>query len=124
MVDQMERVAKSLDAYLDWIEANTDAYVRMVEDASRIPEGREMLRRVREHTAQMIATNAVEKDEAPRTLVTAALGWLWYMDGVYLDWIERRHMTRDQVRDLLLSVLYASVLAAAGIDESIDLKIG
>jgi AcrR family transcriptional regulator len=117
-----ERVAKSLDAYLDWIEANTDSYVRLLEDAGRIREARELLGRVREQTAQMIAGNAVE-GEPPRTLVTAALGWLWFMDGACLDWIQRRHMSREQVRDLLLSVLFASVLTAAGIDDSIDLKI-
>jgi hypothetical protein len=77
---------------------------------------------VREQTAQMIAGQAVD-GEPPRTLVTAALGWLWFMDGVCLDWIARRHMTRAQVRDLLLSVLFAAILSASGVDDSIELKI-
>ena len=117
-----DRVAQSLDAYLDWIESHTAGYVRLLEDASRITEARELLTSVREETAQMIASQAVDGDP-PRTLVTAALGWLWFMDGVCLDWIARRHMTRAQVRDLLLSVLFAAILSASGVDDSIELKI-
>jgi AcrR family transcriptional regulator len=118
-----DRVAQSLDAYLDWIEAHQAGYVRLLEDASRITEAREMLNAVREQTAQMIATQAVDADEAPRTLITAALGWLWYMDGVCLDWIKHEHMSRQQVHDLLISVLFASVLSASGVDDSIELKL-
>jgi AcrR family transcriptional regulator len=119
-----ERMAKTLNAYLDWIEANTDSYVRILEDAGRVPEARDLLKRVREQTAFMIASGAVGSDDPPRTLISAALGWLWFLDGVCLDWLAHRHMTREQVTNLLLGVLYATVLTASGVDDEIDLQIG
>jgi AcrR family transcriptional regulator len=116
-----ERVAQSIDAYLDWIEAHTRSYVRLIEDVGRVAETRELVGRVREDTAHMIASQAVRSDP-PRALVTSVLGWLWYMDGVCLDWIERRHLTREQLRDLLLSVLFGAILSAANVEPSVDLK--
>ena len=118
-----ERVSRSVDAYLDWIEANEDSYVHLIEDVGSVSEVRELVTRVREETAVLIATQSVEGDP-PRALVTAALGWLWYMDGVCLDWLARRHMTRTQVRDLLLAVLFGSVMAASSVEPSVELKLG
>jgi AcrR family transcriptional regulator len=117
-----ERVSASLGAYLDWIEAHEPSYVRLIEDVGSVSEIRKLVTRVREDTAVLIASQAVE-GEPPRTLVTAALGWLWSMDGVCLDWLARRHMTRDQVRDYLLATLFGSVMAAASVEPSIKLKL-
>ena len=118
-----ERVSASIDAYLDWIEAHEASYVRLIEDLASVGEVHELLSRVREDTAMLIASQAVD-GEPPRALVTAALGWLWSMDGVCLDWLARRHMTRQQVRDLLLATLFGAVTAAASIEPSIELKRG
>ncbi len=41
-------------------------------------------------------------------------GWLWYMDGVLLDWIDHRDMDRTQVRDLLLGTLGGALAAGSG----------
>jgi AcrR family transcriptional regulator len=117
-----ERVSRSLDAYLDWIEAHEASYVRLIEDVGSVSEVRELVTRVREDTAVLIARQAVQADP-PRALVTAALGWLWFMDGVCLDWLKRRHMTRAQVRDMLLAVLFGSVMAASSVEPSIELKL-
>jgi AcrR family transcriptional regulator len=118
-----ERVSQSLGAYLDWIEAHEDSYVRLIEDVGSVSEIRELVTRVRGETAELIARQAVQGDP-PRALVTAALGWLWFMDGVCLDWLAHRHMTRDQVRDLLLAVLFGAVMAATSVEPSIELKLG
>jgi hypothetical protein len=40
-------------------------------------------------------------------------GWLWYMDGVLLDWIDHRDMDRDELRDLLLGTLGGALAAAS-----------
>jgi AcrR family transcriptional regulator len=116
-----ERVSTSLDAYLDWIEADEPRYVRLVEDVGRVRVVRELVTRVREDTAVLIASQSV-RGEPPRALVTAALGWLWSMDGVCLDWLARRHMTREQVRDFLVTTLFDAVMAAASVEPAIELK--
>lgn len=117
-----ERVAASLDAYLDWIEAHEASYVQLIEDVGRVSVVRQLVTRVREDTAVLIATQAAD-GEPPRALVTAAIGWLWSMDGVCLDWLARRHMTREQVRDYLLATLFGTVMAAASVEPSIQLKL-
>jgi AcrR family transcriptional regulator len=99
----------SLDAFLGWIEANTQAYVKLMRSAG-IPEVRDLIDRVREETAQRILTGL--GDERPRVRA-AVRGWLWSMDGVCLDWVSEGDLSRDEVRELLLGML-AGDLAAAG----------
>jgi AcrR family transcriptional regulator len=117
-----ERVAKSLGDYLEWMEAHEASYVRLIEDVASVSDVRDIVTRVREDTAVLIATQAVG-GEPPRALVTAALGWLWSVDGVCLDWLDRRHMTRDQVRDYLLRTLFAQVMAMASVEPAIKLEL-
>ncbi len=45
------------------------------------------------------------------------------MDAAILDWIERRDLEKDQLRDLLLSAFGAAVLAAQQLDPGIDLNV-
>ena len=46
---------------------------------------------------------------------TAVRAWLWYMDGVCLDWVHEGDLDRDAVRGLLLGTLLGA-LTAAGLD--------
>ena len=50
---------------------------------------------------------------APAQARTAVSGWLWFMDGACLDWIENGGFSREELRNLLLGVLFGS-LAATG----------
>ena len=116
-----KRVPASLDAYLDWIEAHEASYVRLIEDVGSVSEINELVSRVREDTAVLIARQSV-KGDPPRALVTAALGWLWSIDGICLDWLSRRHMAREQVRDLLTATLFGAIAAAASVEPAIALR--
>ena len=116
-----QRVRSSVDAYLDWIEAHEASYVRLIEDVGRVGDVNALVTRVREDTAALIARQAVQGDP-PRALVTATLGWLWFIDGACLDWIARRHMTRDQVRDMLVRALIGALGAAASVEPAIRLQ--
>ena len=100
---------ESLDAYLDWIEANPGAYEKLMRSAG-IPEVRELIDRVREETAGRIVAGLGDD----RPIVRAAVrGWLWSMDGVCLSWVGDGALTKDEVRALLLGTL-TGALAAAG----------
>ena len=41
-------------------------------------------------------------------------GWLWFMDGVVLDWIEHRDIERPRLHGLLLGTLLGAVTASGG----------
>src|SRR5262249_13575826 len=108
----VEQLAGSLDAYLRWIEENASSYEKMIRSYG-VPEVRAMLDRVRGDTAQRIieGLNPPGQPETP-ALRTAVNGWLWFMDGACLDWVEHRDMDREALHGLLLATLLAAALAA------------
>jgi AcrR family transcriptional regulator len=106
----------AVDAYLGWIEHNTGAYEKLLRSAG-IPEVRELIDRVREETAKRILGGIVPDGPPPPKVRAAVRAWLWYMDGVCLDWVRERDLTRDDVRALLLGTLVGA-LTAAGFEPS------
>jgi len=66
--------------------------------------------------------NLVERLSVMENLLTGRLGyvgavnaWLWFLDGVCLDWVHEGDLDRDAVRGLLLGTLLGA-LTAAGLD--------
>jgi AcrR family transcriptional regulator len=108
-----EQLSGSLDAYLSWIEENRPTYEKLMRSAG-IPEVRELIDAVREETARRILAGlAPEGAEAPPPKVRAAVrGWLWFMDGVCLDWVREQDLTRAEVHGLLLGSLFGALSAA------------
>ena len=113
-----EQLSGSLDAYLSWIEENQATYEKLMRSAG-IPEVRELIDRVREETARRILEGLAPGGAAPPPKVRAAVrGWLWFMDGVCLDWVHAQDMTRAEVHGLLLGSLFGA-LSAAGFDAGV-----
>jgi AcrR family transcriptional regulator len=106
----LEQLASSLDAYLAWVERHADAYAKLIRSVGAVPEVRELVERVRDETAaRILAGLAPEPSPALRAAVR---GWLWFMDGVVLDWLDHRDLERSQVHGLLLGTLLGAVEAA------------
>jgi len=106
----VEQLAASLDAFLVWIDDHADAYLKLMASL-QVPEVRELIDDVREQTAQRILGGIVEGEPAPKVRA-AVRAWLWFMDGVCLDWVTERDMTREEVQGLLLGSLAGSLVAA------------
>lgn len=109
-----EQLAGSLDAYLQWIEQHRETYEKLMRSAG-IPEVRELIDRVREETARRILDGLTPGTPAPAKVRAAVRGWLWFMDGVCLDWVHERDLARPEVHGLLLGSLFGA-LHAAGYD--------
>jgi AcrR family transcriptional regulator len=105
-----QALAASLDAFLGWIEANPEAYVKLMRSAG-VPEVRELIDRVRAETVRRILAGLGRGSSA--RLRAAVRGWLWSMDGVCLEWIEGGKLRRADVRRLLLQTFAASVAAGS-----------
>ena len=108
----MEALAGSIDGFLGWIEENETAYRKTMESVGSVPEVRVLIDQIRDATSARILEGLGAGDPAPPQLRAAARAWLWFMDGVILDWLEHRDMSRTEVRDLLLGSLAGSISAA------------
>ena len=76
---------------------------------------RELIDKVRELTAQRILGGITPDGQTPPPTVRAAVrAWLWFMDGVCLDWVRERDFSRRELRDMLLGTLMGSIVAAGG----------
>jgi AcrR family transcriptional regulator len=109
-----EALSTSLDAFLGWIEENETAYRKLMESVGSVPEVKTLIDGIRDATSVRILDGLGAGDPPPPKLRAAARGWLWFMDGVVLDWLEHKDMSRAEVRDLLLGSLGGSLVAAAG----------
>jgi AcrR family transcriptional regulator len=107
----VEQLTKSLDAFLELVEENSGAYRNLIQSATAVTEIRDLVEEVRRATAERIL-GGLYPDGAPPKARTAVGGWLWFMDGACLDWIEHRDIEREELRDLLLGVLMGSLIAA------------
>ena len=108
----VEQLAASLDAYLGWVERNMGAYDKLIRSLGAVPEVRELVERVRDETADRILAGIAGEGEPEPALRAAVRGWLWFMDGVVLDWIEHRDLDRQRIHGLLLGTLLGAVTAS------------
>jgi len=107
-----EQLTRALDAFLAWVEANADGYGKLLEGATTHAEVRELVDHVRAGTAQRILAG-LSPDVPPAPALRAAVrGWLWFMDGAVMDWLEHRDIERPQLHALLLGTLLGAVTAA------------
>jgi AcrR family transcriptional regulator len=98
-----EALAGSLDGFLGWIEENPLAYRQLMRSANSVPEVRELVDGVRDATsARIAAALGVEASPGGRAAVR---GWLWFMDGAVLEWLEHGDLDRPGLRELLLGTL-------------------
>jgi AcrR family transcriptional regulator len=104
-----EALTRAVDAYLGWIDANADAYAKLLQSAATVPEVRGVVEAVRTATAERILEGLGATEPAARTAVR---GWLWFMDGACLDWIAHRDLERPQLLGLLLGTLFGALMAA------------
>jgi AcrR family transcriptional regulator len=107
----VEQLVASIGGFLALIEENSVAYRNLMGNATGVPAIRDLIDEVRRQTAARILAG-IYPDGAPPKARTAVSGWLWFMDGACLDWIEHRDIGREELRDLLLGVLMGALVAA------------
>jgi AcrR family transcriptional regulator len=105
-----EQLVASVSGFLALVEENAVAYRNLISSATGVPEIRDLIAAVRRQTAERILAG-IYPDGAPPKARTAVSGWLWFMDGACLDWIEHRDIERDELRDLLVGTLVGALIA-------------
>jgi AcrR family transcriptional regulator len=114
------RLNASLEAFLDYVEQHPAAFASIFRGGESDDPG--VAAALEAGRAQSLATmleSIGEWDSAPvsveRTpeLEVAVEGWLFFVEGAVLRWMEKRHLERDRLRVLLSSALGGAVMAAA-----------
>jgi AcrR family transcriptional regulator len=105
----------SLHAYVGWIAEHRDGFAKLLRSAAVVPEVDVIVRGVRDGTATRIidGLGAASGEEPSELARIAVSGWLAFMDGAILAWLERPQVQQDQLVGLLVGSLLG-VLTAAG----------
>jgi len=119
--EPLEQLTASVDAYLGWIEENSDAYVRLLRSANALSAVSSLIERIRADTAERILEAVSDGPPSPGLRI-AVDGWLWFMDGACLNWLAHRDMARERLRDLLVAAMAGALGAAAQADPGARLR--
>ncbi len=106
-----EQLKASLEGFLSLVEENAVAYRNLMGSATGVPEIRDLIDEVRRRTAERILAGLYPDGATPKAR-TAVSGWLWFMDGACLSWVDHHDLDREELRDLLLGVLMGALIAA------------
>jgi AcrR family transcriptional regulator len=117
-----EQLAASIDAYLAWIEVNSQVWAKLIQSAATLPDARELVESFRQQTMDMLLVELIGARAPLPALRIAIRGWLGYMDAAILDWAGSKDLPREKLRDLLLAAFGASLLAAQQTDPRIELQ--
>jgi AcrR family transcriptional regulator len=118
-----EQLSRSLDAYLQWIEANSRTWTKLMQSAATLPEAAQLLAAFRTRTLDDILEHLTTDRPPPPVLRNALNGWLGYIDATLLDWTHEHDLTRSQIHQLILTAFGAALLAAQQTDPDFQLKL-
>jgi AcrR family transcriptional regulator len=119
---ELEPVAQldaSLDAFLDSVEEHTTAYTTIFKGGAGDAEVAETLNAGRAQQLETLLEALAQWEGSPTSterspaLETAVQGWLFFVEGAVLHWLEHGGLERDQLRALLRSGLVGALFAAA-----------
>ena len=115
-----ERLRRSLDAYLLYAEEHSAGYRTLLGGGiGSDPEVLAIRDGERTFVFELILGGLGLPGDPPPALRAALEGWLSFVEGVSLDWLVRRDLEREAVRDLLVVALAGALHAARTVDPRI-----
>jgi AcrR family transcriptional regulator len=124
----LEQLEKSLDAFLEYVEHHAPGYSALLRsrggsDAAvqaLVEECRElMVERMLDRIEVALEKPARTWRESP-ALRSAVQGWIFFVEGAVLRWLDKRDLDRAQLRELLKLALVNAIGSAMQIDRSLD----
>lgn len=117
-----EQLGASLDRFLEFVEDHEAAYsVIFSSRGGADPDIQAMLEAGRQRRMDAVIESLATWEAAPtgveRTpaLETAVQGWFFFIEGAVLRWLERRDISRSELRELLGLALIGSLQAAEAV---------
>ena len=111
----MQRLRSTIDAYLRYAAESPEAWRAFTAGGIGFdPEVRAIHDRERGALRDLILAAVSPAPEAPPRLRNAVEGWLSFVEGSTLDWLDRGGLDAGEVADLLVAALDGAVAAAGG----------
>ena len=107
------RLSAALDRYLEYVDNHARGYSTVLR--AGIGSDREVaaiVEDVRSAMANRILDDFAGVDTPPGVRI-AVRGWVGFAEAASLEWLERRDLSRDELRELLIQALTGAVGAAA-----------
>lgn len=115
----VKRLDASLDAFLDYVEEHPAAFASIFRGESESPTITAVLEAGRAEQLETLLEGLGDWREAPvsvkRTpeLEAAVQGWIFFVEGAVLHWMENEGGDRKRLRVMLRAALGGALLAAA-----------
>jgi AcrR family transcriptional regulator len=110
----LERLSAGLDRYLEYVDTHARGYATVLRAGIGFdPEVASVVEGVRAAMADRILEDLPLGSPPPAAVRIAVRGWVGFAEAASLEWLERRELGRDELRDLLIRALTGAVEAAA-----------
>jgi AcrR family transcriptional regulator len=117
-LDAEAQLDASLDGFLDYVEEHATAYAAIFRGGSGDPEigavleaGHQIQMRTLMESVGSWEHSPVSTEPTPQ-LESAIQGWLFFVEGAVLRWLDQKDLSRDQLRMLLKAALGGALFAA------------
>jgi AcrR family transcriptional regulator len=107
---------EALDAYLDYVEHHAQGYATLSRGA--IGSDAEVRAIVEATRAAFTDRVLGELNAAGPVMRHAVRGWIGFVEAASLEWLDRRDVGRDTLRELLIGALDCAAGAAQRVQES------
>jgi AcrR family transcriptional regulator len=109
----LERLSAGLDRYLEYVDTHARGYATVLRAGiGSDPEVAAIVEGVRSAMAGRILDDMTVERDAPASVRIAVRGWVGFAEAASLEWLERRDLTRDELRELLIQALTSVVEGA------------
>lgn len=117
-LDAEAQLDASLDGFLDYVEEHATAYAAIFRGGSGDPEigavleaGHQIQMKTLMKSLGSWEHSPVSTEPTPQ-LESAIQGWLFFVEGAVLRWLDQKDLSRDQLRMLLKAALGGALFAA------------
>ncbi|HEY7256486.1 MAG TPA: TetR/AcrR family transcriptional regulator [Solirubrobacterales bacterium] len=113
-----QQLIDSLDSFLDYVQEHATAYMTIFKVGGEDPDIADALEAGRRETLAILLAglrgwegSPVSTEPSP-PLETAAQGWLFFVEGAVLRWLEHRDMERRDLRAMLATAFTGALFSA------------
>jgi AcrR family transcriptional regulator len=113
-----QQLMGSVDSFLDYVEENATAYLAIFKVGGEDPDIADALEAGRRETLSTLLAGLRGFEGSPvstepsAALETAAQGWLFFVEGAVLRWLEQKDLDRQQLRAMLVTAFTGALFSA------------